>query len=642
MDTTQANLEKITACTMDCPDACSLIVSRAPDGSVRIAGNPAHVVTRGVVCGKIKRHVERLTSPSRQTHPMLKRNGEWERISWDDALTLCAKKIDELRETPECILHIPGEGAKGVLKHAGKYFFGILGATRLKGSLCDAAGIVAYMKDFGSRKNHDPADLLNSAKIVAWGKDLSRSSIHTANMVRQAKAKGASVLTVSPEGDHNRTFANHRIRIRPGTDRFLAAAAIRRLIERDAVAETILSRTKNWDSFRNSITGRSVDDLLSSCDVSPGQLGLLLDYYTGNDPCATIVGAGIQRYEFGGENVRFVNALALLSKNIGSPGGGSYFHLNSLGNMNLGWMQAAMAKSRRSFQAPFLARDILSADPPVRMIWVNGSNIVNQAPDIHGMRKAFEKVEFKVVADAFTTDTAKLADLFLPAALMLEQEDVVGSYLHDFVHHVSAILDPPGEARDDFWMFDNLGRMLQDPVELPDMETFFQNSLNSGSINISPAGLRSQGYARANLQQIPYEGLRFDHGDGFYRFPRSLHDEPGPPEDYPLRLLSLVRRNAIHSQILPEDQKGLPAVWASPETLRSTKIDLSRKVYLASPLGRMEVRVKEADGLYPGAVVYRRGDWFSRRGGVNRLVEAAATDMGSGAAYYKQYVRLEN
>ena len=71
-------------------------------------------------------------------------------------------------------------------------------------------------------------------------------------------------------------------------------------------------------------------------------------------------------------------------------------------------------------------------------------------------------------------------------------------------------------------------------------------------------------------------------------------------------------------------------------------IDLFRKVYLTSALGRMEVSVKKADGLYPGAVVYRRGDWFACGGGVNRLVEAAATDIGSGAAYYKQYVRLEN
>ncbi len=642
MDPTKYSLEKITACTMDCPDACSLLVSRAPDGSVRIAGNPDHVFTRGLVCGKIKRHVERLNSPSRQTHPMVKRNGKWEKISWDDALALCAKKIDDLRDTPECILHIHGEGAKGVLKQSGKHFFGILGAARMKGSLCDAAGIVAFSKDFGSRKNHDPRDLLNSAKIVLWGKDLSRSSIHTANIVRKAKANGTSVLTLSPEGDHNRTFADHRIRIRPGTDRFLAAAAIRRMIERDAIDENILSRTKNWESFKQSITSRSMDDLLVSCDVSPDLLDLLLDYYIGNGPCATIVGAGIQRYEFGGENIRFVNALALLSNNTGRPGGGSYFHLNSLGNFNLDWMQTAVAKSRRAFRAPLLAKEILSANPPVRMIWVNGSNIVNQAPDIGGMRKAFEKVELKIVADAFMTDTAMLADIFLPAALMLEQEDVVGSYLHDFIHHASAVLDPPGEARDDFWIFENLGRMLESPVELTEREDFLKNCLNSRGIDISPAGLRSQGYVRANLDPIPYAGLRFDHGDGLYRFPRALHDEPAPPEDYPLRLLSLVRRNAIHSQILPEDQKDLPAVWVSPETLKSAKIDLSRKVYLASTIGRMEVCVKESEGLYPGAVVYRRGDWFSCGGGANRLVEAAATDMGSGAAYYKQYVRLEN
>ena len=90
----KTNLEKITACTMDCPDACSLVVSRDRDGSLHIAGNSAHLFTQGFVCGKVKKHIQRLNSPSRQTHPLVKKRGEWERISWDEALALCSQKID--------------------------------------------------------------------------------------------------------------------------------------------------------------------------------------------------------------------------------------------------------------------------------------------------------------------------------------------------------------------------------------------------------------------------------------------------------------------------------------------------------------------------------------------------------------------
>ncbi len=635
-------MKAITVCTMDCPDACSLVATSEPDGSLRIRGNPEHPFTKGIVCGKIKKHVERLKNPARIAHPMLKKDGAWERISWEEALDLCAEKIDRLRKTPESILHIHGEGAKGVVKQVGKLFFNLLGATRLKGSLCDAAGIVAYYKDFGSRKNHDLADLLDSRKIAIWGKDLSRSSIHTADMVKSAKKRGASVLSISPEGGQNRLFSDHGIVLRPGTDRLLAAAAIRRLLQRRGAAPCVVSASANWDKFRRLIEKQSVSRLLSECDVSEKDLETLCDYYSDDAPCATLVGAGIQRYEFGGENVRFVNALAMVSGNIGRPGGGSYFHLNSLGNFDTGWTRPDDAPPQRVFREPLVGKEILAADPPVKMVWVNGSNIVNQAPDIETMRKAFERIEFKVVADAFMTDTAQLADLFLPCTLMLEQDDVVGSYVHHFVHLADAVATPPGLARDDHWIFSRVAERLSPPIRLPDKPTCIRKSLESGISNLSLDELRRRRFIMVERERIPYQGLVFDHRDGKYRFPRSLHPEPSPPPGYPLRLLSLVRRNAIHSQIPPENQSSPPLVRVSPETLRFLNIDPERKVYLVSPLGRMEVRIETKAGLYPGALVYRRGDWYCQGGGVNRLVEAFATDMGSGAAFYRQYVRLEN
>jgi hypothetical protein len=124
--------------------------------------------------------------------------------------------------------------------------------------------------------------------------------------------------------------------------------------------------------------------------------------------------------------------------------------------------------------------------------------------------------------------------------------------------------------------------------------------------------------------------------------PGNLHPEPEAPEKFPLRLLSLVRQNAIHSQILPENQKNPPTVWVSPETTRHMDIDPEKPTYLVSSKGDMQVCLKEKEGLYPNTVLYRRGDWLSCGGGVNRIIEPNITDMGSGAAYYQQYVRLEN
>jgi anaerobic selenocysteine-containing dehydrogenase len=276
------------------------------------------------------------------------------------------------------------------------------------------------------------------------------------------------------------------------------------------------------------------------------------------------------------------------------------------------------------------------------MIWVHGTNLVNQAPDSKNIIRAFDAVPFKVVVDGFMTDTAERADLILPCELMLEKEDIVGSFLHNYINYVSPVLPPPGQARSDFWILSELGKRLDPPILLPDAENCLRDSLDSSYLDISLQDLRKQGFYRANRPEIAYANLRFDHPDGKYHLPTALNEEPLPPSDFPLRLLTLVRRNFIHSQILPEAHDLPPSVRVSPESPALEGIDMNRDVFLVSPAGRMKVSVKPARGLHPEAVIYRRGDWMKLGGGANQLIEACLTDMGDGAAFYSQCVRLEN
>ena len=555
----------ITACTMDCPDACSLVVDQREDSHIVLRGNPDSPFTSGFTCPKIKSHIKRLQHAQRIHHPLLRVKGTWQRVTWDTALDLCAAKIQTLRSEPKSILHIKSEGAKGVLKAATALFFSILGTSRTQGSLCDAAGFMAYIYDFGSRKNHDINDLINAARIVNWGKDFSRSSIHTAAIIRRARRRGTRILTISPGGDGNEPFSDQCIRIRPGTDRFLAAAVIKLLVEDRRISPAILKHTKRPQKFLDLVSDFKLDDLIRACEVRPADVEKLWHWYHPDKPVATFVGTGLQRYRYGGENTRFINALALLSGNIGIAGGGSYFNLHSYRNVNLTWTADPQRKSRRSFPISAIGAEILAAhDPPVRMIWVNGINVVNQAPDSRHIARAFESIEFKVVVDAFMNDTAQRADLILPSTLMLEQEDIIGSYLHEYVQHVRPVLEPPGEARDDMWILSEIGRRLDPAIKLPDTETCLRNSLDWPYLQVTLEELRQKGCARADRPAIAYPDLTFDHRDGKYRFPATLHAEPAADPQYPLQLLTLVRRNAIHSQILPEDQDPVPQAWVGP------------------------------------------------------------------------------
>jgi anaerobic selenocysteine-containing dehydrogenase len=290
-----------------------------------------------------------------------------------------------------------------------------------------------------------------------------------------------------------------------------------------------------------------------------------------------------------------------------------------------------------------IGREILAAqNPPIEMIWVNGANVVNQAPDSQQIMKAFAKVDFKVVVDAFMNDTAQRADLVLPSTLILEQEDIIGSYLHEQVQYVCPVLQAPGEARNDYWILTEIAGRLDPPVDLPSAEDCLRAAMDSPYLTGSLEDIRKCHCVRSNRPEIAYAGLQFAHQDGKYRFPYLLHAEPEPPAEYPLRLLTLVRRDAIHSQILPEDQKHPPTIWVAPDNSCLKDLDLEKPVELVSKLGRLKVSVRRLPDLHRDVVIYRRGDWISKGGGVNQLIESRLTDIGSGAAYYDQFVRLEN
>ena len=636
-------MEIVTACTLDCPDACSLLVKVLADGTIRIKGNTKHPITAGFTCRKIRRFGQRLTSVHRITTPLLRQGQNWKSIGWDEALELCAEKIQQNRFEPESILHVRGEGDKGVLSQASKLFFAELGSSQMAGCLCDVAGIAACVADFGSLETNDVLDLINASAIVNWGKDLARSSNHVAALVRKARRGGAKVMAISPGGDGNLSFSDRIIRIRPGTDRFLAVAVVQLLLQRRKIDKHILERTKNWKHFQKLVTMRSVSELAQTCDVSEDEVESLFDCYARSEPVATLLGWGLQRHKYGGETVRFINALALLSGNIGRSGGGCYFNILSMRDFNLSWAAGPAGLKRRTLLEPTVGKDILAAkNPPIRLLWVNGFNLVNQAPESGTIARAFQAIDFKVVVDAFMTDTALRADLILPCQLMFEKEDIVGSFLHNYLNYVRAVLPPPKGSRSDFWILTELGKRLNPPIVLPTAEDCMKASLDSPYLGIALEDLRQLGFARAKRPLIPYGGLEFDHPDCKYHLPKEIHEEPSPPAGFPLRLLTLVRRNFLHSQILPEEHDPVPSVWVSAERDAVGKLDLEKDVYMVSPLGRLKVRVKYLQGLHPEAVIYRRGDWMRLGGGVNQIIAAELTDMGDGAAYYSQYVRLEN
>jgi len=625
-----------TACTLDCPDACSLVAENGPHG-LRLRGNPDHPFTRGFVCPKLDVHRRRLASPHRLVSPRLKVNGVWRDIGWDEALGLCAEKMDLYRSEPRSILHVRGSGNRGVVKSLSALFFRRLGASGLHGSLCDGAGNEACARDFGCLRHNDITDILNTSALVNWGRDLARGSVHTAALVRQLRKTGVPVVTIAPGEDTAQGFTDHFVRVRPGTDRFLAAAVLREVLRRKGVAPEVAASCHDLAGFEALLAGCGTD-LLEWCGVRPADVGLLANHYAGQEPVATLLGWGLQRYRFGGQNVRFINALAMLSGQVGRSGGGAYYGLSSMANFEQPWSDDA--EYGRTLLKPDLARELRRADPPVRMAWVECINPANQFPEAGEVANALAGLDFVVLTDAFMTDTAEVADLILPVALMLEQEDVVGSFLHEFVQLSAKAVEPPAGVRTDYEILADLGRRLSSPVVLPGPEEAIGRALKSSTLDTSLAELRGTGYVRSTQASVAFEDLRFGHEDGRYRLPPRLDPPVAVARDYPLQLLTLINRRYVHSQILPEDQAGQPVVTVHPRTLQDIGVTPGAG-WLVTELGRLAVQVAADEAMHPDCVVYRRGPWGRFGGGVNRIIGFVETDMGGVGAYYEQRCRLE-
>ncbi len=631
-----------TACTLDCPDGCSLWVEVENGHITRIRGNPNHPYTDGYCCAKIQRSPRRLNSPNRLRTPLVRKGKKWQEISWEEALSLCAENIDRLRREPASILHLRGGAAKGASKFAEVLFFAMLGASRVNPyGVCDATGIEACVEDFGALEMNDPSDLLNARGIVVWGKKLGVSSVHMGGLVAKARKDGAKVLSISPQGDENRRFSDRSILIRPGTDRFLALAVAQVSVKKYGLPRGIEEKSQNLNQFQELLERYSLSDLCRSCDVPIQEIEGLAESYRHHHPCATILGCGLQRYPHGAESVRAINALAFISGNIGFRGGGAYYSVPSGQNLNLQW--TGSEGYTRTFPVAHIGRSILEAsDPPIRMVWISMWNPVNQTPESLVLSEALKKTGFVVVVDPFLTDTAEAAHLVLPCSMVFEEEDVVGSWGHHFVNYVRAVVAAPQGVKSDLEILNKLGHHLNPPIDLEEPEVYLRKSLESPFLDITLEQLRDEGTVRAHRPLIAFEGGRFPHPDGRFRFLTAISQEDPDDGDYPLILLTLIRKDFIHSQILPEEHESLsPEAIVAPSTLQNLGFKDGDEGTIVSSLGAMQVQLKGAEGLHPSAVVVGRGPWLKYGWGTNRLIEGRFTDRPDGVAFYGQKVRVE-
>jgi anaerobic selenocysteine-containing dehydrogenase len=650
MDAAAATTRTIrTACNRDCPDACSILVDVGADGrALRLRGDPDDPVTRGFLCERTSRFLERQYASDRFTQPMVRRErgGPLASIGWHDALELAATKLRQVRAEsgPAAILHYRSGGSLGLFKLAADFLFEQFGpVTTKRGDVCSGAGEHANLEDFGVSDSNDLFDLRHSELIVVWGKDVHTSGPHLLPLLNEAKRRGATIVGVDPIRTKVASLCDVFLQPRPGSDGAIALAVARRLFDEGGAVDAAVAKTfaHGVDEFRALARSRTLEERAREADVPAADLRRFADLYATRRPGAILVGWGLARRHNGSATVRTLDALAVVSGNAGVAGGGASYYFARRAAFETSFVKGERA-APRTFVEPKLGEEIERAsEPPVRAIWITAGNPVSMLPDSDRVKRALERTEFVVVVDTHPTDTTDAASLVLPCLTLIEDEDLLGAYGNHWLRASQRAVEPPSGARHELEILRELAVRLGIGDRFPStIGEWRRHLLRKVERHGVTAERLACGPVRSPLaKQVLFESNRFATQDAKARL---IAKPPAPARggdrDFPLQLFAGSTPKSQSSQWSVPVERTPPVVRVHPDSasgLRDGAVAI-----LESRIARLAVTVRHDATLRRELAVMAKGGMLRDGRCANRLIAAALTDEGEGAAYYDEPVRL--
>jgi len=619
------------------------------DGRViRLAGDPDHPVTRGFLCYRTQQFLKAQYSPDRLTSPLLRgADGELHPIGWDHALDLCAERLTTIaRESgPAAIFHYRSGGSLGLLKLLADRFFHAFGPVTVKrGDICYGAGAAAQAADFGHQESHDLFDLLSSRNILLWGKNTFVSSPHSIPVLKQARARGASLVLIDPVHHRTASICDAYHQVRPGGDFALAMAVAQTLFERGWIDPRAGEYCDHLEDLRALACARSIEAWCEVADLAPGVAHDLAHRLGPGGPTAILVGWGMGRRANGGAIVRALDALAAISGNLGRAGGGAAFFIQQRGAFDTQLLQPADPPPPRTICEPRLGPELLALrDPPVRAVWVTAANPVAMLPESATTAEALRTREFVVVVDAFLTDTARLAHLVLPTTTLLEADDVLGAYGHHWLGVARPVVPPPPGVRSDLEILQGLAQRVGLAEQLRGTAEEWKRRVIAPKLG--PHGLTLEALEASPPPRNPLVPPVL-HADRRFATPtgkvalihRAPPDPPAAPDpEYPLALITLATDRAQGSQWAVEPAGPL-VVTVHPEAARGLPDGATCR--LESRHGSMIVSVRHDAQQRRDVALAPKGGHARTGRCVNALIGARLTDLGESAALHDERVRL--
>ncbi|MGE5341491.1 MAG: molybdopterin-containing oxidoreductase family protein [Candidatus Omnitrophota bacterium] len=680
------NMKKYTtACPRNCYSTCSLHVSvDAQTGRIcRIEANPENKATPKGPCLRGLSYIERVYSPDRILTPLKKKeNGSgFEPISWNEALDLLVEQLTRIKRIhgPQSVLYYTGSGTKGLLNAVGGRFWRLYGGyTATYGDLCWPAGLEATRLTLGANKHNAPWDIENAKLIILWGKNAAETNVQQMRAIDRAVEKGAKFIVIDPRRTPSAERAELLVQPRPGTDGALALGIARALIEHDAVDHEFIDRhVRGFPEYQAMVWPFTPERVEEITDVPARYVTKLADWIAAGSPVSVCAGFGMQRYSNSGQSMRAILALAAITGNIGKPGAGwIYANLQSGIFDSIHDPVASFPPetpdgiARVSIPVSRLGQAMLAqTDPPLKMIWVERANPVTQNPETHTVLKAFRSLEFRVVIEQFLTDTAREADLILPAKTLFEQSDIIGAYWHPYIQLKQKIIDPPGEVKPESEIYRLLALRMGFPTQVVedqfpgssdrDIEAFLEQKL-APFPGLTLERLRQGPVIAPGHEEVAFADLRFPTPSGKIELysqeaaerwgvdPLPSYSEPiesVKSKRFPLYFMTPNTKNRTHSQFnnlkLIRQFSPKPYLEMNADDALARGIRSGDRVRVFNDRGSLEVEARIDFSMKAGCVCMTNGWWITDGGTVNFLSYGRNTDMGYGAAFHDNMVDVE-
>lgn len=628
-------------CHHDCPDTCGILVT-VEDGRVtHLKGDPEHPITQGFLCYRTNRYLSRQYDPTRIVTPLLRKNGEHVPISWDEAIEHAATQLEKIRAEsgPASVFHYRGGGSLGQLTGLIDYFFELFGpVTTHRGSICSGAGTAAQELDFGVCDSSDNAEIENAKSIVLWGKNVFTSSPHTIPALKSAKARGARITLIDPAHHRTASLADRFIQCRAGSDFALAMAATRIAMDRGWTDPKAPSYCDNYAGFNTLAHSRSVEDWCNEADVTVEDATYLAEHFGPNRPCTVLLGWGLARHAHGGASVRAIDALSAVTGNMGVSGGGVAYYFDHSG----AFAGPGGADSPRSIPEPLFGQEVLAAtDPPIRAVWITGANPVVNLPESDKTVRALQSRDFVVVADLFMTDTAREADLILPATMMLEADDIFDAYGHHYLGTSKPALPRPEGTRSDFEVAQAMAERLGFGEKLAGTPDAWKRRILSADARekgVSIEALDNGAMLNPLAPRVIFEGQKFATETGRVNL-LTVAPAPieSPPSEFPLRLMAHSTRESQCSQWVAPPQTPLE-LTVHPDVANG--FDDGAECTLESRQGKMRVRLRFDEKQRKDVALMPKGGPHDRGACANTITAAKLTDIGEGGNIYDECVRI--